>query len=461
MSTPEIIIIVILSLLFAIAIAILLVLLLKKQQNMDKEADKILTSLSEGLRETRIELNNSFQTVLKTLGDNINETQDKNAKTQMEKVELLTNQLSKDFVGFKTQVKETIDSQEKRELEFNKGFLEALKETKDKTEQRLEQIRSTLQESITKLQNENTKKLDEMRNVVDEKLQKTLEERLAKSFGLVSQQLDAVHKGLGDMQQLAVGVGDLKKVLSNVKTRGSLGEIQLGSILEQLLSPEQYDKNVITKKGTSNPVEFAIKFPGDGETPVYLPIDAKFPMEDYQRLLIAYEEADQIEVTKHLTLLTRKIKSFAKDIHEKYIDVPNTTDFGIMFLPLEGLYAEVVKAGMVEELQRSYKINIAGPTTMAALLNSLQMGFRTLAIQKKSSEVWKVLGAVKSEFEKFGGVLNKAREKLRQADDELDNLIGTRTRVINRRLKTITQLDNLDSSKVLDLPQVDLGDDDL
>src|SRR5690554_2106468 len=263
MSTPEIIIIILVSLLFAIAIAILLVLLLKKPQNMDKEAEKILVSLSEGLRETRIELNNSFQTVLKTLGDTINETQDKNAKTQMEKVELLTNQLSKDFVGFKTQVKETIDLQEKREQEFNTGFLEALKETKDKTEQRLEQIRSTLQDSIAKLQNENTKKLDEMRNVVDEKLQKTLEERLAKSFGLVSQQLDAVHKGLGDMQQLAVGVGDLKKVLSNVKTRGSLGEIQLGSILEQLLSPEQYDKNVVTKKGTSNPVEYAIKFPGE------------------------------------------------------------------------------------------------------------------------------------------------------------------------------------------------------
>lgn len=459
MSTPEIILIVLASLIFIVSIVIVLLLLKQKQSNEGALLKELQDRNNESLKQTRLELQESFHAIMRSLGQNLTETQDKNAKSQSEKVEFLTNQLMKDFDGFQTQIKEAMINQEKRQEAFNKNFLESLRITSDKTEERLEKIRTTVSEAITSLQKENTKKLDEMRNVVDEKLQKTLEERLAKSFNTVSTQLEAVHKGLGDMQQLAVGVGDLKKVLSNVKTRGSLGEIQLGNILEQLLSPEQYEKNIVTKKGTANPVEFAIKFPGDDEHPVYLPIDAKFPMEDYQRLLEAYEQADQVEVTKHLTLLTRKIKVFAKDIHDKYIDVPNTTDFGIMFLPLEGLYAEVVKAGMVEELQRLYKINIAGPTTMAALLNSLQMGFRTLAIQKRSHEVWKVLGAVKTEFGKFGDVLSKAREKLRQADDELDNLIGRRTRVINRKLKTITQLDEGTSSKVLDIPIADQDDE--
>ncbi|MEL7657467.1 MAG: DNA recombination protein RmuC, partial [Bacillota bacterium] len=266
-----------------------------------------------------------------------------------------------------------------------------LKTNAMENEQKLEQIRSTMEKRITAMQEENSKKLEEMRATVDEKLQKTLEDRISKSFQLVSERLEQVYKGLGEMQNLASGVGDLKKVLSNVKTRGILGEIQLGAILEQMLSPEQYEENIVTKKGSSERVEFAIKLPGDEDGVVYLPIDAKFPADTYTKLVDAYETGNPEEVDQAAKMLERSIKTFAKSIHDKYIEPPQTTDFGIMFLPFEGLYAEVVRRGMVETLQRDYKINIAGPTTMAALLNSLQMGFKTLAIQKHSSEVWNIL----------------------------------------------------------------------
>jgi DNA recombination protein RmuC len=243
------------------------------------------------------------------------------------------------------------------------------------------------------------------------------------------------------MQTLATGVGDLKKVLSNVKTRGILGEIQLGAILEQILSPEQYSTNVVTKSSGRNPVEFAIKLPGDGETPVYLPIDSKFPTEDYLLLNEAYDNGDKAAIEVLATILERKIKSFAKDIHEKYVEPPHTTDFAILFLPIEGLYAEAVRRGLVETLQREYKVNIAGPTTMAALLNSLQMGFKTLAIQKRSSEVWKVLASVKNEFETFGKVLETAQNRITQTSAELDKLVGVRTRMIRSKLKEVSTLD--------------------
>ena len=284
-----------------------------------------------------------------------------------------------------------------------------------------------------------------MRSLVDEKLQKTLDERVSQSFQLVSQRLEQVYKGLGEMQNLASGVGDLKKVLSNVKTRGILGEIQLGAILEEILAPEQYETNVVTKKGSQNPVEYAVKLPTEDGAGVYLPIDSKFPGDAYEALVQAYDTGDKAQVEEAAKVLRSRILSFAKDIHDKYIDPPGTTDFAVMFLPFEGLYAEVVNRGLVEELQNRYKINVAGPSTMAALLNSLQMGFRTFAIQKRSSEVWGVLGAVKTEFDKFGGVLEATQKRLEQANKELDKLVGVRTRQIQRKLSSVTRLDPTES----------------
>lgn len=317
------------------------------------------------------------------------------------------------------------------------------------SEKKLESIRTTVEQRLSSIQKENSIKLDEMRNTVDEKLQKTLESRISESFKLVSERLEQVYRGLGEMQNLANGVGDLKKVLSNVKSRGVLGEVQLGAILEEILIPEQYEANVATKKGSQNFVEFAIKLPGESQN-VYLPIDAKFPADAYSNLIEAYDEGDISKIEASKAVLIRRIKSFAKDIQDKYIDPPNTTEFAIMFLPFEGLYAEVVKLGMVEELQRSYKVNIAGPTTMAALLNSLQMGFKTLAIQKRSSEVWGVLGAVKTEFEKFSSVLESAQSRIEQANIELDKLIGVRTRQIQRKLKDVEAVEPSDSQKILE-----------
>ena len=311
-------------------------------------------------------------------------------------------------------------------------------------------LRSSI-DDLTKLQNEKfveltkstEENLEKMRVTVDEKLQSTLERRLSESFKVVSERLEQVHKGLGEMQSLAAGVGDLKKVLSNTKTRGVLGEVQLERILEQFLSPEQYEKNVITKKGSRETVEFAIKLPGKDydNKMVYLPLDAKFPLEVYNKLLDAYDLQNQAQIDAASKNLERFIKKSAKDIRDKYIDPPNTTDFGLMFLPTEGIYAEVLKnQSLVEFVQREYNINITGPTTLVALLNSLQMGFRSLAIEKHSSEVWKILGAVKTEFSKFETVLNSAQNKLNQASSEIDKLVGTRTRQINRKLKNVDKL---------------------
>ena len=323
-------------------------------------------------------------------------------------------------------------------------------------EQKLENIRLSMEKKIGELTNDNNRQLEEMRKTVDEKLQKTLDDRITQSFKLVNDRLEQVYKGLGEMQNLAAGVGDLKKVLSNVKTRGILGEVQLGAILEQILSPEQYAENVITRSTGADRVEFAVKLPGDEERTVWLPIDAKFPADSYSRLVEAYEAGDAAAIEEAAKNLERVIKSEAKDIHTKYIEPPYTTDFGILFLPFEGLYAEVVRRGLLEVLQREYKVNIAGPTTMAALLNSLQMGFKTLAIQKHSSEVWEVLGAVKTEFANFSKVLGNARNRLRMADEELEKLIGTRTRAIERKLRGVESLTAADSAEVLEL--ADLGD---
>ncbi len=304
-------------------------------------------------------------------------------------------------------------------------------------EQKLENIRQSVEKRLEYLQSDNNRRLEEMRSTVDEKLQKTLEEKMNQSFSLVNERLEQVYKGLGEMQNLAVGVGDLKKVLSNVKTRGIVGEIQLGAILSEILSPEQYDENIATKKGSKNVVEYAIKLPAEDDGFIYLPIDSKFPGDTYAALRDAVDEGDKAKIDAAAKTLLTTIKNEAKDIRDKYIDPPNTTEFAIMFLPFEGLYSEVVNRGMVEQLQRDYKVNIAGPSTMAALLNSLQMGFKTLAVQKRSAEVWEVLGGVKQEFDKFNDVLVATQQRLDQANKELDKLVGVRTRQIQRKLKNI------------------------
>ena len=346
-----------------------------------------------------------------------------------------------------TNQKMMADNMDSRLFDLNTRFSHMAVEN----EQKLEAIRGTMEKKLTDLTADNNRQLAEMRQTVDEKLQKTLEDRISQSFKLVSERLEQVYKGLGEMQNLAAGVGDLKKVLSNVKTRGILGEVQLSAILEQILAPEQYEENVRTRSTGSERVEFAVKLPGDGDSVVWLPIDAKFPGDAYAALVDAYDSGDTAAVDAAAKNLERIIKSEARDIHEKYVEPPYTTDFAIMFLPFEGLYAEVVRRGLLEVLQRDYKINIAGPTTMAALLNSLQMGFKTLAIQKHSSEVWDVLGAVKTEFDKFGTVLEATQARINQANAELDKLIGTRTRSIQRKLRGVTSLGDREAAQMLEL----------
>ncbi len=304
-------------------------------------------------------------------------------------------------------------------------------------EQKLDIIRSTVEKRLSYMQEDNNRKLDEMRKTVDEKLQKTLEEKMNQSFSLVNERLEQVYKGLGEMQVLATGVGDLKKVFSGVKARGILGEIQLGSILKEILSPEQYEENVVTKLKSTERVEFAVKLPAEDDGFIYLPIDSKFPGDTYIALQDAIDSCIKENIDAAAKILLTTLKKEAKDIRDKYIDPPNTTEFAIMFLPTEGLYAEAVSRGMVEVLQREYKINIAGPSTMAALLNSLQMGFKTLAVQKRSAEVWKILGSVKTEFDKFNDVLVMTQQRLDQANQELDKLVGVRTRQIRRKLSSV------------------------
>ena len=388
----------------------------------------LLNSRKDGSSELRMELNNS----LEAFGRTISENQRTASESQDKRLSAMEQNNALDFERLRKSQEDRISS-----LERN-------------NELKLESIRQTMERRLSSIQTENAEKLEKMQMVVDEKLEKTLESRISESFKVVSTQLEQVYKGLGEMQAVAAGVTDLKKVLSNVKARGILGEAQLGAILSEILPPEQYDVDIATKPGSRDHVEFAIKLPGDGETPVYLPIDAKFPGETFAQLQDAYESGDAERVAAAAKMLEIRLKSEAKDIREKYIDPPHTTDFGILFLPFEGLYAEAVNRGFIEELQRTYRINVTGPSTMAAFLNSLQMGFRTLAIQKRSGEVWQVLGAVKTEFESFGTILEKSQDKLRQVNDELDKLIGTRTRAINRKLKDVEKLDSADSVKLLE-----------
>lgn len=335
----------------------------------------------------------------------------------------------------------------------NTESLDKINNTVKENTENLDKIRKEILATLENIRRSNTESLDKINDTVNEKLQKTLDDKISKSFETVNKRLAEVYEGLGEMKNVASGVSDLKNVLSNVKTRGIMGEIQLSAILNEILAPEQFGEQVAVKPNSSEKVDFVVKLPGmeDGDY-VYLPIDSKFPGDTYSNLLTAYESGNADELKAKRKLLESEIKRCAKSIHDKYIIPPYTTDFAIMFLPFEGLYAEVVNMGLVEILQKDYKINIAGPSTMAAMLNSLQMGFRTLAIQKKSGEVWKILEGAKKEFTNFENVLESARKRLKQADDDLEKLIGTRTRAITRKLNTVSVLDpSEDSEKLLDI----------
>ena len=376
MDTVQFAILVILALAGIVAAIAAIIIIPKKNQNSREE-----------LSAMRTEIVTSTQSAVKNMGDMIAVNQQSFSASQSERF----NHLEQRFQTFSLE-----------------------------NEQKLENIRRTMEQQLDDIREDNNKQLEEMRETVDKKLQKTLEEKMNRSFALVSERLEQVYKGLGEMQTLAVGVGDLKKVLSNVKTRGIVGEIQLGSILEDILTPDQYDTNVATKAGSRDVVEFAVKLPAHDDGFIYLPIDSKFPGDTYAALRDAYESGSKEAVEAAAKALTVTIRREAKDIRDKYIDPPNTTEFAVMFLPFEGLYSEVVNRGMIEVLQRDYKVNIAGLSTMAALLNSIQMGFRTLAVQKRSAEVWKLLGSVKNEFETFNAVLAATQNKLDQANKELD-----------------------------------------
>ncbi|MGN6788542.1 MAG: DNA recombination protein RmuC [Rhodanobacteraceae bacterium] len=346
--------------------------------------------------------------------------------------------------------------------QFSEQLQASLKSLTADNEKRLAEVRGTLDAQLKALQTDNAAQLDKMREVVDEKLQKTLETRLGQSFGVIAKQLEAVQRGLGEMQTLAVGVGDLKRVLSNVKTRGTFGEVQLGALLEQVLTAEQYDSNVAVVPHSNERVEYAIRLPGqDGGAPVWLPIDCKFPIEDYQRLLDAQERADAEAASAAAQALERRVRDEAKTIHGKYVAPPHTTDFAILFLPAEGLYAEVIRRpGLFEVLQRDHRVTVAGPTTLTAILNALQMGFRTLAIEQRSSEVWRLLGEVKTEFGKFGGILEKAEKQLNTVSRSLGEA-GRKTRTISRALRDVESLPAAEVQSLLqDAALHDFDDDD-
>lgn len=394
----ETVLLIILSIVI-VAMAVVLVIVLSKNKN---------NNIDDAIYDASKKLNQDTVNSVKLMSDMINQNQVNMAENQKFQLQQMENRL---------------------------------KTFSMENEQKLENIRSTVEKKLTYMQEDNNKQLENIRTTVDEKLQNTLENKLNKSFETVSKQLQQVYKGLGEMQNLAVGVGDLKKVLSNVKTRGILGEIQLSAILKEILSPEQYEENVATKKGSRNVVEFAIKLPADDDSFVYLPIDSKFPGDTYAKLVDAMNSGNKEEIEICSKNLLRTIKSEAKDIHDKYISPPNTTEFAIMFLPFEGLYAEVVNRGMVEVLQREYKVNVAGPSTMGALLNSLQLGFKTLAVQKRSAEVWQILNDVKREFDTFADVLEKTQTRLNQANTELDKLVGVRTRKIQSQLSKVQKLE--------------------
>lgn len=417
-----------------LGIVFLLILLLKRKSS--DPFDEILKSIDSLFEKSERGLKNE-------MSSNRKETADSELRLRTE----LTN-LFKVFG----------DSFEKRMADFAltqgknfEGFSAKLAELIEKNEVKMEKIKKAVEEKLESLQKDNNQKLEAMRVTVDEKLHATLEKRFGDSFKVVSDRLEAVHKGLGEMQTLALGVGDLKKVLSNVKSRGTWGEAQLGNLIEEILTPEQYEKNVRTKKSSRDNVEFAVKLPGndDDVKQVWLPIDAKFPLEDYQRLVEAQEQGNLVLIEELSKSLENRIKSEAKDIRDKYLDPPYTTDFGILFVPVESLYAEVLrKPGLFEQMRREYKVIIAGPTTTQVILNSLQMGFKTLTIQKRSSEVWTLLSAVKSEFGKFGDLLDKTHKKMQEASNAIESAV-TKTRTIEKKLNKVQDLPIVEAEKLI------------
>ncbi len=405
------------------------------------------------LRQSLSALENRHESTERSLRDEITRNREETANS----ARLAREELSRSLFDSSDALLKRMTENAAMQKDLLDSFAKQLGEMTKLNEDKIEAMRRTMENRLQGLQDENSKKLDQMRAVVDEKLQVTLEKRLGESFKQVSERLEQVYKGLGEMRSLASGVGDLKKVLTNVKTRGTWGEISLGNILEQILTPEQYDVNVATRKNSGERVEFAVRLPGpnsDRERIVWLPIDSKFPQEDYQRLLDAQDAADKELAEKSIKNLELRIKTEAKNIREKYIEPPHTTDFGIMFLPVEGLYAEVLRCpGLCDLLQREYRIVVTGPTTLAALLNSLQMGFRTLAIEKRSSEVWELLGAVKTEFGKFGDILAKTKKKLQEASNTIDKA-EVRTRAIERRLQKVQEVNGSKEQPLIPGPAV-------
>lgn len=434
----------------AIAVVLLLVLALRRAPDPAPALDELARlnqaqlqqqrelreETASQARENRLELSAS----LAELGRNLTHQMGTIAGVQNNQIDAFAQQLTKLTEANEQRLGALRESNEQR--------LNALREG---IELRLEALRETLERQLRQLQGDNAAKLEEMRRTVDEKLHATLEQRLGASFKQVSDRLEQVHKGLGEMQALASDVGDLKRVLTNVKTRGTWGEVQLASLLEQLLVPEQYAANVAPVPGSGERVEFAIRLPGRGdEAPVWLPIDAKFPREDYERLVIAQEKADPVAAEAAARQLEQRLRLEAKTIRTKYISPPDTTDFALMFLPTEGLYAEVVRRpGLMDDLQRTWRVVVAGPSTLAAILSSLQMGFRTLAVEKRSSEVWQLLGAVKTEFGKFGDVLAKTKEQIDRASTTLGTA-AVRTRAIERKLRDVESLPDTTSAQLLE-----------
>lgn len=420
------------TIIILLIICIILLIIAINGLKHNKNDDKIL-HIERTLKDENSALKNEFDTKL----TNVQKVVSDNTKNQFE--------CFNKFTEYK--LEKMIETLKENIFHLN----ENIKNNTNISEKYLAEIRVSLEKSLEKLQNINEQKLEEIRRTVDEKLDATLKSRLNESFKIVQENLSKVEQGIGEMRNLANGVGDLKRVLTNVKTRGVWGEMQLSQILSEVLTKDQYAENIITRPHSKDPVEFALRLPSDGKKTIYLPIDSKFPLDTYTNLLNSYDLMDKDLINKSISELKKSIKMFAKDIKEKYIEAPYTTDFGIMFLPIEGLYAEVAKIGLIDELQSTYRIIIAGPTTMSALLNSLQVGFRTLAIERRSSEVWNILGAVKTEFENFEGVLRKAQKKIGEANEEIENLVGTRTRQINRKLKNVTEIEYDKSSELLEL----------
>ena len=442
--TPELILLII--------VAIFLVIILIKlfsRNNLQDAINNMASLQNEKLNNISNDVKHIEEAVRKEIAFNRIESNNQSARAR--------NELTLALTSFKSDLAETIQQFNNIQKDNFYALLNKQSEQNTDTSTKLDSMRQTIEQKVTAMQQSNEQKLEQMRITVDEKLQKTLEERLGQSFQLVSERLEAVHKGLGDMQQLATGVGDLKRVLSNVKTRGVLGEYQLENILEQTLTTEQYAKNVKTKEGSNALVEFAVKLPGTADKILWLPIDSKFPKEDFELLLQAYDVADATLIEESRKAFIRGIKKCAADICNKYIDAPNTTDFAILFLPFESLYAEVLRTpGLFESIRTEYKINIAGPTTLSAFLSSLQMGFRTLAIEKRSGEVWQLLSAVKTEFGNFAGMLDKAQKNIQTGLDQLENVAGVRTRAIQKRLRGVDTLPDTEVQKIL--PELMNGD---